>query len=538
MKIKVIESEIINDWDWKKNNELGLNPETITLGSHKKAYWKCHDENHSYFSEVSSKAKGHGCPYCSGKRILSGFNDLETICKKKGITYLLEEWDYDKNSFLPSQVAPNSEKKIWWNCPSGHSYLSRVDNRFHGKGCAICAKEKKTSFPEQAIFFYISHFFPDSINNYYSFDISEIDVYIPSLKIGFEYDGSRWHSENRKADKVKDEILKEKGITLYRIKENNYTKELLFENNIIFYSSEKNYKELGKVIKKILEILNLKNVQINLQEDRLKIIENYTKSKKTNSLLNVYPEIALEWNCEKNGILKPEFFEYASNKKVWWKCKNGHEWECKISSRTVSKTNCPFCSGRNAISGENDLSTLAPQLLNEWDYEKNKALAPTKISSGFHGKVWWKCKNGHEWEAAVYSRFLEDVGCPICKNRRILPGYNDFAHLRPDLLQEWDFSKNNINPEEVGAGSAKKIWWKCKKGHEWQNTIVHRVNGQNCPFCLQKKVNQIKDGVVLRTFDSIGEASRITGASRGAISNCCKGSQKTAGGFRWEYAKD
>ena len=52
-----------------------------------------------------------------------------------------------------------------------------------------------------------------------------------------------------------------------------------------------------------------------------------------------------EWNYEKNGDLKPENFMPNSNKKVWWKCKEGHEWEAVISSRTAGR-NCPCGSGR------------------------------------------------------------------------------------------------------------------------------------------------------------------------------------------------
>ena len=52
-----------------------------------------------------------------------------------------------------------------------------------------------------------------------------------------------------------------------------------------------------------------------------------------------------EWNYEKNGDLKPEIFMPNSNKKVWWKCKEGHEWEAVISSRTAGR-NCPCGSGR------------------------------------------------------------------------------------------------------------------------------------------------------------------------------------------------
>ena len=32
---------LMAEWNWEKNNELGLNPQILTLGSSKKASWIC-----------------------------------------------------------------------------------------------------------------------------------------------------------------------------------------------------------------------------------------------------------------------------------------------------------------------------------------------------------------------------------------------------------------------------------------------------------------------------------------------------------------
>jgi len=52
-----------------------------------------------------------------------------------------------------------------------------------------------------------------------------------------------------------------------------------------------------------------------------------------------------EWNFDKNNNLEPSDFMSNSNKKVWWKCKEGHEWEAVIYSRTAGR-NCLCGSGR------------------------------------------------------------------------------------------------------------------------------------------------------------------------------------------------
>mgnify|MGYP003306230336 CR=1 FL=1 len=59
----------------------------------------------------------------------------------------------------------------------------------------------------------------------------------------------------------------------------------------------------------------------------------------------------------KNGDLKPTDFIANSNKKVWWLCKKGHEWQARISNR-MNGNNCPYCANKKVLYGYNDLSQL------------------------------------------------------------------------------------------------------------------------------------------------------------------------------------
>ena len=89
-------------------------------------------------------------------------------------------------------------------------------------------------------------------------------------------------------------------------------------------------------------------------------------------LANINPNLAREWNYEKNGDLKPENFTANSGKKVWWKCNKGHSWKTSIYSRAIKNTGCPYCSNNFVCTGYNDLQTKYPQLALEWNYQKNK----------------------------------------------------------------------------------------------------------------------------------------------------------------------
>ncbi len=114
------------------------------------------------------------------------------------------------------------------------------------------------------------------------------------------------------------------------------------------------------------------------------------------------------------------------------------------------------------------LSVTNPELVREWDYEKNTSFLPNDITADSKKKVWWKCSKGHEWNSYVCDR-SRGVGCPYCNNKRILKGYNDLSTTNPELAKEWNYEKNyDCTPDNVCAGSGKKVWWKDELGHEWE----------------------------------------------------------------------
>ena len=63
--------------DWEQNNELNFNPQSLTLGSHKKVWWKC-NKGHEWQAQLANRNYGNGCPYCAGQWAIQGETDLET----------------------------------------------------------------------------------------------------------------------------------------------------------------------------------------------------------------------------------------------------------------------------------------------------------------------------------------------------------------------------------------------------------------------------------------------------------------------------
>lgn len=205
-----------------------------------------------------------------------------------------------------------------------------------------------------------------------------------------------------------------------------------------------------------------------------------------NDLRTLFPDIAKEWNHEKNGDLKPDDYTAFSNRKAWWKCSAGHEWQTKVYHRTRRGTGCPYCSGNLVIPGETDLQTLFPEVAKEFDTNKNEGILPYQLCAKSSMKVWWTCAKNHSWKAAVISRTRLKAGCPFCAGQRPVAGENDLATLCPDLAAEWHPIKNrSLKPSDCMISSGRKVWWQCSKGHEWSALITTRTGKSKCgcPFC-------------------------------------------------------
>lgn len=199
--------------------------------------------------------------------------------------------------------------------------------------------------------------------------------------------------------------------------------------------------------------------------------------------------LLMQWRHAKNLPLTPETVSAGSSRRVWWKCEQGHEWKTAVYTRTTSGTKCPYCAGKLPIPGENDLSTLFPNVANEWHPTKNAPLTPSQVLPGSHRMVWWVCERGHQWQAMVKSR-VSGCGCPVCTNREVRPGENDLATAYPDLARQWHPVKNGaLTAHAVTAGTHRKVWWICEKGHEWQAEVCSRAtNGTDCPVCAGKVI--------------------------------------------------
>lgn len=223
-----------------------------------------------------------------------------------------------------------------------------------------------------------------------------------------------------------------------------------------------------------------------------------------NDISTTHPDLMKEWHLSLNSEKDPKDVSAGSSKKVWWQgeqCK--HEWEATPKARAKG-SGCPACSGNKLLPGFNDLATKYPLVALEWHPTKNGDLLPSMVSPSSSKKAWWLCSEGHEWEITISSR--EGRGCPICSNKRVLVGFNDFGTTHPEMSIHWHPELNGLlTPQEVVSGSSKKVWWLCKDNHTWEVSPNQRsFYNTDCPVCpigpVSKSEQALADFLVSKGF--------------------------------------
>ncbi len=343
--LKVLYPEIAKQWHPDKNGSL--TPEKVTPGSRRRVWWIC-ARGHEWKTKIIIRKKGCGCPKCGSK----------TATKEHNLMILRPDiahhWHPVKNgSLTPENVTPVSKRKVWWECYKGHEWVDVIRARTkYNNDCPYCfgidgCKE-----------YNLSSFHPD---------------------IAYQ-----WHPTKNGNLKPEDVSPGSGKKVWWKCDEGHEWQA------IIFMRSTKNHRCPYCVGK---------------------------KASKEYNFLKIYPEIAKQWHPVKNGILTPGKVTPASNKKVWWLCANGHEWEATIKSRKRNKNRCPFCS-RKRVSKEYNFSVFCPGIAKQWHPVKNGLLTPDKVTPASNKKVWWKCNKGHEWQARISDRNYKSAGCPYCAGRR------------------------------------------------------------------------------------------------------------------------
>ena len=181
--------DLAKEWHPTKNETN--TPQGYKAGNGYSAWWLC-DLGHEWRASIYSRASGHGCPVCGGKKVEIGFNDLATTHPELAV-----EWHPTLNEALkPNQVSRGSNKRIWWQCSKGHEWLATVGDRSGDRkqGCRKCVQP--ISKAEKEIYDHIVSLGLEALQSDRKIlQGKEVDIYIPAKKVAIEFNGIYWHTE-------------------------------------------------------------------------------------------------------------------------------------------------------------------------------------------------------------------------------------------------------------------------------------------------------------------------------------------------------
>jgi hypothetical protein len=443
---------------------VGWDPTTLTAGSNKKVGWKC-SKGHRWMSTVANRSVGNGCPVCSGRKIIAGLNDLATVNPE--LAAQADGWD-------PTTVSAGSHAKVRWRCQHGHTWDASIKNRSKGQGCAVCSGRKTmaglndlaTVNPELA---------------------AQADGWDPTTVSAGSGRKVRWKCAHGHTWDASVGIRSRghgcpvcSGHTALAGLNDLATTHPELAAQADGWDPTTVSAGSGRKVRWRCQHGHTWDAPVSNRSrgHGCPVCSGLTALAGLNDLATTHPELAAQadgWD--------PTTLSAGSNKKMGWKCQNGHTWFAGVDSRKRGR-GCPVCSNKSVLVGFNDLATTNPELAaqaDDWD--------PTTLSISSGNRRNWVCRFGHRWSAVVASR-SSGVGCPVCSGASVLIGFNDLATTHPELAAQAD----GWDPTTVNRGSDKKVGWKCEAQHKWKATIGSRSRGNGCPTCAQSGFDPNSEG--------------------------------------------
>ena len=297
--------ELAKEWHSTKNGDL--KPTGVTLHSNEKVFWYLpydDPETGKHFDfewedYICNRARGDGCPYLSGRKVWSGYNDLATKAPE-----LAKEWHPTKNGDLkPTDVSCGKNKKVWWYLPYDDPETGKhfdfewkeyICVRARGYGCPYLSGRKV--WP----------------------GYNDLATKAPEL-------AKEWHP-------TKNGDLKPTGVTLHSTEK-------------VFWYLPYDDPETGKHFDFEWEdyIFNRADGSNCPYLSGRKVWLGY------NDLSSCYPGIAREWHPTKNRRRTPERVYKGDTRKYWWLCERcSHSWRTSVYDRTYRGSQCVKCAKARA----------------------------------------------------------------------------------------------------------------------------------------------------------------------------------------------
>lgn len=177
--------EIVKDWDYSKNSSISINE--VGKSSHEVVWWKC-QHGHEYKVGVHTRIRV-GCKFCNKEnnkqiyiqsKIKTGFS--KSI--KESNPGLLEIWDFENNTYDPSEISIGSNVDIFWKCQCGKSWrmqpksLARRSSKLLRNFCPECISKQKSQLVSEAKIKYAKTFLKDvasHLKNEWDYEKNDVD---------------------------------------------------------------------------------------------------------------------------------------------------------------------------------------------------------------------------------------------------------------------------------------------------------------------------------------------------------------------------
>lgn len=407
----------------------GWDPNTITAGSGKSVEWKC-SEGHVYKAPVYSRTSSSptGCPYCSNRKVLAGFNDLQSTHPE--IALEADGWD-------PTKYSAGMGKKVDWVCSKGHRYSSVIHSRTKGVGCPVCSNRKILVGTND-----LQTTHPTIAKEAYGWDPKE---FVAGSDTVAKWKCAKGHFYQ---SAIKNRALKNTNCTVCLNREVVAGVNDLLTTHPALANQAHGWDPTtvsGESHQKLGWQCGFGHTWKAMVNSRARgrdcpVCSNQIVLKGSNDLATTNPDIAqqaFEWD--------PSTVTAGTKSKRLWKCDKGHVWDAPVNTRfRESGHGCPFCSNHRLLVGYNDFATTHPHLLGEvdgWD--------PTAIIAGSRIKKSWKCLEGHTWQTSIGSRTgSKESGCPTCAKYGFDPNKNGWLYFL--IQKQWGLLQIGITnvPEQ------------------------------------------------------------------------------------------
>jgi hypothetical protein len=345
--------------EWHPTKNRPATPETTVAGTNRKVWWRC-KKRHVWAAVVSSRFQaGAGCPYCSHRRTSPA---LSLAVLAPGVA---SEWHPTKNGALtPHDVLLKSNRRVWWKCPHGddHEWSDVIHVRTHAPSrrtsCPFCGNRRLSK------------------TNLLSKRCPEV--------------AAEWHPTKNGALRPDAVTYRSMRRAWWRCAKGHAWSTRIYQRTQIrtrcpycagtLVTPERSLAALGPEIAAQwhptrngslgpADVTSHSSRRVwwkcpagDDHEFQTRVGNRFEggpescpfcagkRVSKTNSLASRFPKVARQWHPTKNGTLTPKDVTSGTERRVWWRCVSGHEWQAPVLYRTQRGYGCAQCRRHEQVA--------------------------------------------------------------------------------------------------------------------------------------------------------------------------------------------